>query len=484
MDAVLCDELLQEIFTRLPAKPSSSSSSSSSLSVCLVSKRWLHLYRTSRTSLSLKLIPHNSVVSSLSSFLSHYPSLSSLSLAFSSSEPITTTTSFCDSLLLVVSSSCNSKLKLLRFLGGPVSVNSLLSLSRACNSLTSITVSVSRPLFLNWVASFSCLKELSLYACDGDGIQDGDFDCYRETGLRLSEEIDAELGLESLSLSGIRSDDFGVGLLWRSCKRLKKLQLKSCSGIGDGGSFSSFMECLQGLQEVELRTCRSIVDVVLLKLAENCDSLISLLVYDGCSRDGLLHFMSNRRCNLQNLDLRLPLDLSNDHLTAVAVNFRCLSTLRLQSCCLVTGDGLKTLGIARSSGLVELALINCDVVEREPGLLATLGQNLRQLRKLDLSYNEMLLDKEFIAMLVSCNYLMELKLRGCKRLTNMTVASMSKICKRLESIDLMHCCGIEAKAVESFVLNSPQLRRVEVEENKLSDAARTWASRKFIEVVV
>ncbi|KAJ0052499.1 hypothetical protein Pint_02802 [Pistacia integerrima] len=252
MDAVLCDELLQEIFTRLPAKPSSSSSSSSSLSVCLVSKRWLHLYRTSRTSLSLKLIPHNSVVSSLSSFLSHYPSLSSLSLAFSSSEPITTTTSFCDSLLLVVSSSCNSKLKLLRFLGGPVSVNSLLSLSRACNSLTSITVSVSRPLFLNWVASFSCLKELSLYACD-------DFDCYRETGLRLSEEIDAELGLESLSLSGIRSDDFGVGLLWRSCKRLKKLQLKSCSGIGDG-------KCLQGLLEVELRTCRSIVDVVLLKL--------------------------------------------------------------------------------------------------------------------------------------------------------------------------------------------------------------------------
>uniref|UniRef100_A0A2P2NJV4 F-box/LRR-repeat protein n=1 Tax=Rhizophora mucronata TaxID=61149 RepID=A0A2P2NJV4_RHIMU len=481
MDSVLSDELLQEIFTRVSKSPSSSSSS---LSICLVSKRWLRLYRTSKISLSLRLTLGNSTIPSLSSLLSQYPFLSSLHLLISSDPTITptsTTMNFNDSLLFVVSCYC-SKLKHLRYLGGPASVPSLRSLSNSCSLLTSLAISVSRPLFFNWVVSFSCLKELSIYLCDSSCVED-DFYCKGESGLLLTEELDAELGLQSLSLSGIRRDDFGVGWLWRSCKKLNKLRLKRCEGIGDGRSLLSFIRCLQGLEEVELRTCRGIVDGILLKLAENCHSLNSLLVYDGGSREGLLQFISNSRCNLQTLDLRLPLDLENVHLSAVSVHFRGLSTLRLQSCCLVTGDGLKAIGIAVSSGLEELALVNCDVVERESGLLATLGQNLKQLKKLDLSYNDFLLDKELTSMLVSFTYLTELKLRGCKSLTNATLLSVSKSCKRLESVDVMHCCGIGAEAVEMLVLSLPRLRCLQVECNKLSEVARTWASYRLIEVV-
>ncbi|XWS30398.1 hypothetical protein CRYUN_Cryun24cG0113900 [Craigia yunnanensis] len=476
MDNMLCDELLQEIFRRLPP------TASSSLSVSLVSKRWLNLYRSSKTSLSLRFLPYNSVIVSLSSLLSYYASLSSLSLVLSDATTNSTSsnnnssTAFFDHLLFVVSSCC-SNLHNLRFLAGPVSVSSLLSLSKACSHLTSITVSLSRPLFFNWVVSFCCLKELCLYVCSTDGVDDE----VRRFGLCLNEELDAEFGLECLCLSGIQADDKGVGWLWRNCKGLKKLQLKSCESIVDGESFSSFIWCVEGLQEVELRKCRSIVDGVLLRLAENCASLNSLLVYDGGSREGLLEFISTCRCNLQKLDLRLPLDLNNDHLSAVAVNLRGLSTLRLQSCCLVTGESLKTLGTALHYSLEELALINCDV-ERKLGLLATLGQNLRMLRKLDLSYNEMLLDKEFISMLVSCNHLTELKLRGCRSLTSLTLVSISKTCKRLQSVDIMNCPGIRAQAVEFFVLNCPQMRQMLVEESKVSDIAKTWALHKVIEV--
>uniref|UniRef100_A0A2C9UGE6 F-box/LRR-repeat protein 15-like leucin rich repeat domain-containing protein n=1 Tax=Manihot esculenta TaxID=3983 RepID=A0A2C9UGE6_MANES len=451
MDNMLCDELLQEIFSKLASKSSPLPPSSTALSVSLVSKRWLRLYRTSKTSLSLRLTPENSTIQSLPSLLSHYPFLSSLSLLFSSEPTSTTptsiTTAFNDNLLFIVSNFC-SKLKHLRFLAGPVSISSLFSLSNTCALLTSLTIFLSRPLFLNWVANFSNLKELSVYVSDSDGIGN-EFYLNRESDLYVNQEIDGELGLESLYLSGIKRDDSGFGWLWRSCKKLKKLQLKSCEGIGDGGSFFSFIRCLKDLQELELRTCRSIANGVLLRLAVYCDSLNSLLVYDGGSREA---------------------------------NFRCLSTLRLQSCCLVTGEGLKALGIARSSELNELALINCDVVGRESGLLATLGQHLKQLRKLDLSHNESLLDKEFISMLVSCNNLIELRLRGCKRLTSLSILSMFKSCKRLQNVDIVHCCGIEAEAVESFVLNSPQLRQIQVEENKISDVARKWASHKFIEI--
>ncbi|KAF5457283.1 hypothetical protein F2P56_021396 [Juglans regia] len=475
MDDILCDELLEEIFQRLPSSPSSS------LSVSLVSKRWLHLCRTSKTSLSLRLTPHNSTIPLFSSLLSHYPSLVSLSL-FVPSEPTAPASTFSDHLLLIVSTYC-SKLHNLRFLAGLVSLSSLSSLSSTCTRLTSLCINLSRPVFFSWVVNFPALKDLSVFVCPGEGLEQ-EIQFSWEHGMWQNEDFDTELGLESLHLSGIRADDWGLRWLWRSCKRLKKLQLRSCEGIGDGGSFSSFVRCLQGLQEVELRTCRSIVDGVLLKLADSCNSLSSLLVYDGGSREGLLRFISQSRCDLQKLDLRLPLDLNNDHLSAVAVNFRCLSSIRLQSCCLVTGEGLKALGVAMSSRLEELALINCDVVEREPGLLAALGQNLRQLRKLDLSYNETLLDKEFISMLVSCNDIIDLKLRGCKGLTNASMVSMFKSCKRLKDVDIMHCCGIGAEAVELFVLNSPQLRQIHIEESKLSDVARTWVSNKFIELVV
>ncbi|KAI9177009.1 hypothetical protein LWI28_009825 [Acer negundo] len=219
--------------------------------------------------------------------------------------------------------------------------------------------------------SLSVSLDLYVYVSGRDGVdQNRSFDDFdRETGFFLDDGINSKLGLESLFLSGIRSDNFDVGWQWRSCKRLKKLQLKCCSGIEDEGSFSSFVNCLKGLEEIELWVCRSIVDDVLMKLVENYDSLNSLLVYDSGSRDGLLQFLNHTRSNFRKLDLRLHLDLTNNHLLALAMNFRSLSTLRLQSCCPVNGDGLRTFGIVMSSWLEELALINCDVVKREPGLL-------------------------------------------------------------------------------------------------------------------
>uniref|UniRef100_A0A5B6YTX5 Putative F-box/LRR-repeat protein 3 n=2 Tax=Davidia involucrata TaxID=16924 RepID=A0A5B6YTX5_DAVIN len=473
MDAILCDELLQEIFHRLPP-PSSSA-------VSLVSKRWLRLYRSSKTSLSLRVSPLNSPIPSLSPFLSHYPLLSSLSLT-TTTVSVGDTSTLSDHLLLSVSSSCPN-LRNLRFLIGPVSFFSLLSLSTSCPRLTSLTITLSRPLSFHWLVSFLSLKALSVVFTGVSGeLDSNELNTDQEHSDATVGSFDAELPLETLSLSGTRPGDYSLNWLWRNCKNLRRLQLRSCEGIGDNASFSSFVKCLKGLQEVELRTCRTIVGRVLLKLAENCISLNSLLVYDGGSNEALLQFITLSRCNLRKLDLRLPLDLNNNHLLAMAENFRGLSSLRLQSCCLITGEGLKTLGVAMSNGLEELGLMNCDVVEREPGFLTTLGQNLRRLRKLDLSYNEMLVDKEFISMLVSSNGLCELKLRGCKGLTNVALVSMSKNCKHLESVDILDCCGIEAEAVELFVLNSPQLRYIQVEKSKISSVARMWASNKFIEV--
>ncbi|KAE9466445.1 hypothetical protein C3L33_01633, partial [Rhododendron williamsianum] len=356
MDTILCDELLEEVLRRLPPRYTFSPFTSD---VSLVSKRWLRLYRSSRSRLSLRLSPDNCTPPhSLSSFLSHFPHLPTLRI-------------FTD----------------------------------------------------NW-------------------------------------NLDAELKLETLALCGIQRGDYGFDWLWKSSKNLKRLRLQGCEGIGDDTSVSSFVNCFKGLQEVELRRCGSIVNEILTRLVENCTSLNSLLIYHQGSKEGLLQFITHSRCNLQKLDLCLPVDLEDNHLLAMAEMFRGLSSLRLYSCFLVAAEGLRSMALAMSNKLEELALINCKV---EPGLLTTLGQKFRNLRDLDLS---------------------ELTVRGCKGLTNASVVSMFKSCKQLESINIMNCPGIDAEAVELFVLNCLQLKQIHVEESKLSNVSRSWASKRFIEVIV
>ncbi|KAH6791037.1 hypothetical protein C2S51_006043 [Perilla frutescens var. frutescens] len=464
MDTLFCDELLQEIFHRIPP-PSASA-------VSLVSRRWCRLLRSSTSSLSLNFPPpyNPTAITSFSTFLRQHPFLSSLSAtAAGGDHPI----------LLAVASSCPN-LRHLRFLSPPVSVFSLCTLSTSCAHLSSIAVTVSRPLSLRWLPHFKSLKFLSLVITNPlTEIDDS------ELGEVKYAVFDGELSLDSLSLCGISAGDHGISYLWRNCKNVKKLHLKSCESVGDYPSFSGFLRLASDLQELELRSCRSIIDVVMLTLAENCVSLNSLLIYDGGSREGLAQFFNRSKSSLRNLDFRLPLDLDNSHLITLSENlhFRGLMSLRLQSCCLVTGEGLKAVGRALARGLEELALINCDVVERELGLLTTLGQDLKKLRKLDLSYNDMLLDKELVSMLASCDCLVELKLRGCSKLTNTAVGAMVKSCKKLQHVDITYCRSIEVQGVELFVLNSPCLRQVEVEQSKLSEVARTWASNRFMQIV-
>uniref|UniRef100_A0A7N0T4R8 F-box domain-containing protein n=1 Tax=Kalanchoe fedtschenkoi TaxID=63787 RepID=A0A7N0T4R8_KALFE len=459
MDELLCDELLHEIFRLLPPPAAAALS--------LVSKRWLRLTRTSATSLSLRFT-RPTPAPPLISFLSDHPLLASLSVVSpDSSSP--------DPLLLAVSTACPA-LTHLRLLTPPLSASSLSSLSWGCANLVCLNITVSRAFVFSCLTFFPSLKDLSVaFSGDLPPSPAGHGDC-----------DDAQLRLESLSLSGIRSGDRNAGWLWRRCTRLKKLKLKCCEGVGDGTSFSCLDSCFPGLQQVELRTCRTIVDLLLSKLADLCQSLNSLLVYDGGSREGLLHFITHSNCksHLRKLDFRLPLDLDDVHLHALAQNFIALASLRLQSCCLVTGQGLKSLGAAMRDGLQEIALVSCDVVEREPGLMTALGQNLNSLTTLDLSYNETLQDKEFVSMLGSCCYLSEVKLRGCRRLTNATLVSLSRSCKHLKVVDIVHCLKLDAEFVELLILNSPSMSRIMVEESKITDTAKSWMRRKSIDQVI
>ncbi|KAH7850918.1 hypothetical protein Vadar_004622 [Vaccinium darrowii] len=469
MDTILCDELLEEVLRRLPPR---SKFSSSSADVSLVSKRWFRLYRSSRSQLYVRISPDDCTPHSFTSFLSHFPNLVHLFITIDGGHA---TSNFSDQILLSVASSC-PKLRSLRLDSQPVSVLPVLSLSTSCPLLSTLIICLSRPPSFHWLLLFHSLIYLFVRFASVPGE-------FKHVDDASKGNFDAELKLETLTLCGIqRSDFYGFDCLWKSCRNLKRLSLRGCEGIGDDTAVSSFVNSFKALQEVDLRNCgEAIVNEILSGLVESCTSLNSLIICGECSKEGLLQFITHSRCNLQKLDLRLPSDLEDNHLMAVVEKFKGLSSLRLDGCYLVTGEGLKTMALAMSSKLEELALINCEV---EPELLATLGQRFRNLRKLDLSHNVMLVDNEFISMLALCNCLRELKVRGCEGLTNASVISMVKSCTQLESVDITKCPGIDAEAVELLVLKCLRLRKMCVEEGKLSDVSRLWASEKLIRVVV
>ncbi|KAK8928431.1 hypothetical protein KSP39_PZI017100 [Platanthera zijinensis] len=501
MDGVVCDELLQEIIQRLPP--------SSFAAVSLVSKRWLSALRSSTTSLSLAIpfSAHPLQSSSLSSILSHYPHLHSLSIhsspfdaddgeSYPPSPPPKTPTSISsvslssDALLLAVASSpSSSRLNQLRFATAaiPVSPAALLSSSSSLTRLTDLHLSSVFPYSFRWLAGFPFIKSLSLVFCPKSPAALGPIDEEIRVSIEEHETRPMKmLPLERLSLSGLPAGERAMWWIWRRCGNLRRLRFRACEGTGDGPSSPFFPSCLPGLLELELRSSRAIADRVLLHAADRCHRLNSFLLHDGGGSEALHHFIAQRAAGLHTIDLRLPLDLHNYHLSAIAASpsthSPCLSTLRLQSCCLVTGDGLRSVASAAAGKAIEeLALVNCDVVERDPGLLCVLGQSLPRLRKLDLSFNETMTDKELVAMLSSFSGLVEIKLQGCGKLTDASLVWLLAFSSsKLEVADLRRCPGISSAAIETFVLMSFRLKLLCVEKKKMSEAAMAAASRRGI----
>uniref|UniRef100_A0A0A9DMR6 F-box domain-containing protein n=1 Tax=Arundo donax TaxID=35708 RepID=A0A0A9DMR6_ARUDO len=484
MDAALCDDLLQEVFRLLPP--------AAAPAVSLVSRRWLALLRAATSTLTLRL-PASSdappaagvAAATLAALLSYYPYLSALTVVSADATALDA-----DAVLLAVAAApAAARLSALRFLpDSAVSPAALLAALPALSGLTSLHLTAVRPLSFNWLSflprlkSFALVNSAAIVDSAGSNWDDADGD----------GEATGALPLERLSLCGIRSGDRGLGWLWRRCGSLQWLQLRACDGTGDAPASLAFVRCLGGLLALELRACRPVADRVLLLAADHCRRLTSLLVYDGSSSEALHRFIHQRGSGLHTLDLRLPLDLHNDHLLAIGAEQNhggqhatpSLAALRLQSCVLITGDGLRSLArTATGAGIEELALVSCDVVEREPGLLTFLSQSMRRLRRLDLSYNETLSDKVIGAMLSSCRNLIDIRLRGCRGLTGGSLVSLLRHCgQSLEILDISRCPGIAVGNVELFAQQATRLTCMIIEESVMSEELKAIAQRKGVKV--
>ncbi|EFJ09989.1 hypothetical protein SELMODRAFT_447499 [Selaginella moellendorffii] len=452
INTLLCDELLSEILSRLH-------STQDRKSATLVCKRWLSLEGRIKTKLGL-CVPDPSTIlslcSSIHALFHRYSHLVSLAVV---SEGDQHDSQALDLILSAMASSC-PLLRELRFLAGPVTTSGLEPLARACNCLVSLELVALATQHLPVLNEFRSLSELSLTGCLSGDSSD------------LAGVPDGDLPLDKLCVEGIGARNSGLGWLWRSCHKLRRLEFFGCQGIGDS-DIASLAWCLPNLQELRLRRCRCIATQVLLMVAEVCHGLKVLIFMDGGDMNGLHRIV--RSCqSLETLELRLPLDLFNEDLAIIAQNCLSLKILRLYSCWMGTGNGFKLLGTQMKSSLEELVLIRCRAIVQDTGTLAYLGQDLKSLRRLDVSENDHLADREITGLLHSSgDRLIHLRLRRCRKVTDATLEFIGQKCRALSNLVITSCDGISPAGVAMVLAGCPSLKKLWVEKEKVtSDACR------------
>lgn len=86
-------------------------------------------------------------------------------------------------------------------------------------------------------------------------------------------------------------------------------------------------------------------------------------------------------------------------------------------------------------------------------------------------------------MLASCKGLTEIRLKGCRSLTDAVVPAIVKASgARLEFVDVSRCRLMSVDAIESLISNARRLKGVCVEADKLSKVAEKLMWQRGIEL--
>lgn len=478
LNSALCDELLADILCK-------AFDATDRESISLVCKRWQRVQRHAKWKLGL-CMPNDaayaaSFCAAIPSLLAQHPYITCLSIKSKcniSAELLGV------HIVTAIASSCKC-LRQLYFTAAPISVGGLEELSQGCPYLCFLELlQPSSANCLPVLCNFTSLQELSIRGHDEDAI------CANQDAVSTNDNFDAKslplsgsLQIKKLSLINMRSCmSCDLRWLWRSCGRLQKLELSGCDGVGDMATMSTFAHSLSLLHELKLHRCRGIAGEVLVLLSKHTLALKSLTVHDGADTEGLRLVLERCR-GLELLDLRLPLDLSKEDLLHIGQHGKCLRSLRLHSCWMATGADMQLLASNINSNLEELVLVRCRAIFQDPGTLSSIGQSLANLRSIDLSENEYLVDKELAAMLAACEDVHNLNLWKCCRLTDKVVDFISQRCVHLESIDIRSCEAMSTQAVTSLLMGCGHLKKIAVESSKLSTVARKLAFAKRIALV-
>lgn len=311
------------------------------------------------------------------------------------------------------------------------------------------------------------LKSLSLWNVPGvgdEGLYEVSKECHLLEKLDLSHcsSVSSKAliavaqsckNLTSLSIESCANvGNEGLQAIGKLCPKLQCVSIKDCPLVGDQGVSSLLSSAFSILMKVKLQAL-NITDFSLAVIGHYGRGLTSLTLscLNNVTEKGFW-VMANAQGlqKLSSLVIASCTGVTDVSLEAVGKGCASLKHACFRRCCSVSDNGL--LGLARSARSLEsLQLEECNRITLSGvlGVLSNLEMKLKSLTLIKcIGIKDVLLD---IPLLKPCTSLRSLSIQNCPGVGSRSLAMLSKLCPRIEHVNLIGLCGVTDAGVIQLV---------------------------------
>ncbi|OWM67079.1 F-box/LRR-repeat protein 3 isoform X2 [Punica granatum] len=332
--------------------------------------------------------------------------------------------------------------------------NSLAAVKQGCKSLKALDIS-------------SCQNishvGLSSIASSTEGLQQLTLAYGSPVTAPLAASLKKLIMLQSIKLDGCSVTCSGLKAIGSCFVSLRELSLSKCSGVTDEG-FSFLVTRQKQLKKLDITCCRQITDVSIAHVTSSCTGLTSLRMESCCLVSKEAFVLIGQRCHsLEELDLT-DNEVDDEGLKSIG---RCsrLTVLKLGICLNITDEGLTHIGRSCSK-LVELDLYRSAGISGSG--IQPIACGCPNLELINTSYCYAINDAA-LRSLSKCMRLNTLECRGCPLITSLGLAAIAIGCKQLAKLDIKKCHLIDDAGMIPLAHFSQNLRQINLSYTSVTD---------------
>ncbi|GMN52593.1 hypothetical protein TIFTF001_021733 [Ficus carica] len=261
------------------------------------------------------------------------------------------------------------------------------------------------------------------------------------------QELDLSQSVSRSFYPGVTDSDLSVIADGFRCLRV--LNLQNCKGITDKGMVA-IGSGLSSLQSLDVSNCRKLTDKGLLVVAGSCSDLRSLHL-TGCRfvTDGVLQALSKNCRNLEGLVLSGCINVTDSGLTDLVSGCRGIKFLDVNKCSNVGDAGVSSVSEACASSLKTLKLLDCYKIGDVS--ILSLARFCKNLETLIIGGCRNVSDESIRSLATACkNSLKKLRMDWCLNISDSSLNCILTQCRNIEALDIGCCEEVTDAAFEGL----------------------------------
>ncbi|KAF3455964.1 hypothetical protein FNV43_RR00607 [Rhamnella rubrinervis] len=268
------------------------------------------------------------------------------------------------------------------------------------------------------------------------------------------QELDLSQSVSRSFYPGVTDSD--LCMIADGFKCLKVLNLQNCKGITDNG-IVAIGKGISSLQSLDVSYCRKLTDKGLSAVAEGCSDLRSLHLA-GCRfiTDGVLLALSKKCHKLEQLGLQGCINITDTGLIDLVNGCQGIRFLDINKCSNIGDVGVCIVSEACSSSLKIFKLLDCYKIGDVS--ISSLGRFCKSLETLIVGGCRDISDDSIISLAIACkNSLKNLRMDWCLNISDSSLSCILTECVNLEALDIGCCEEVTDVAFEGLISRENEL---------------------------